>query len=126
VKLQFGRTGVLAVTLLLAGMSSSPAQINPFRSNSQSNGLTKADVGMLTTTTGLVNKKEPVKVGDTEDWSNPASGNSGKVTVTRLFHYNGMACHGLRYDFSYKASNTPRTYTVDWCKTKTGEWKIKS
>jgi hypothetical protein len=126
VKLQFGRTGVMAAALLLAGLSASPAQINPFRSNSQPDSLTKADVGMLTTTTGLVNNKEPVKVGDTEDWSNPASGNSGKVTVTRLFRYNGMACHALRYDFSYKASSTPRTYNADWCKTKSGEWKIKS
>jgi surface antigen len=73
-----------------------------------------------------VNKKEPVKVGDTEDWSNPSSGNSGKVTVTRLFHSSGMECHSLRYDFTYKASKTPRTYNADWCKTKTGEWKIKS
>jgi surface antigen len=118
--------GVMATVLLLAGLSASSAQINPFRSNNQTNGLTKADVGMLSTTTGLVNKKEPVKVGDTEDWSNPASGNSGKVTVTRLFRSSGMECHSLRYDFSYKASNTPRTYNADWCKTKTGEWKIKS
>ena len=125
-KLQFGRTGGIAAALLLAGVSVSSAQINPFRSNSQSNGLTKADVGMLSTTTGLVNKKEPVKVGDTEDWSNPASGNSGRVTVTRLFHSNGMECHGLRYDFTFRASNAPRTYNVDWCRTKTGEWKIRS
>ena len=125
-KLQFGRSGALAAALLLAGISASAAQINPFRSNSQATGLTKADVGMLSTTTGLVNRKEPVKVGDTEDWSNPSSGNSGKVTVTRLFHYNGMECHGLRYYLSFRASNTPRTYNTDWCKTKTGEWRIRS
>jgi surface antigen len=116
----------MAVALLLAGVSVSSAQINPFRSSSRATGLTNTDVGILTTTSGLVNRKEPVKVGDTEDWSNPASGNFGKVTVTRLFHYNGMECHGLRYDFTIKASNTARTYNTDWCKTKTGEWKIKS
>ena len=124
-KMQFGRTGLIAAVLLLAGLSASSAQINPFRS-SQANGLTKADVGMLTTTTQLVNRKEPVAVGDTEDWSNPASGNSGKVTVTRLFRSSGLECHGLRYDLSFKATRAPRTYNVDWCKTKTGEWKIKS
>lgn len=125
-KLQFGRTGLMAAVLLAAGVSASSAQINPFRSNSQTNGLTKADVGMLSTTTGLVNRKEPVKVGDTEDWRNPSSGNSGKVTVTKVFRSGGMECHSLRYDFAYKASNTPRTYNADWCKTATGEWKIKS
>ena len=124
--LQFGRTGVMAAALLLIGASASFAQINPFRSNTNDNRLTKADVGMLSTTTGLVNNHDPVKVGDTQDWSNPASGNSGKVTVKRLFKYNGMTCHGLRYDFKYKATNTPRTYNADWCQTKTGEWKIKS
>jgi surface antigen len=116
----------MAVGLLLVAVSVSSAQINPFRSSSRATGLSNADVGMLSTTTGLVNRKEPVKVGDTEDWSNPASGNSGKVTVTRLFHYNGMECHGLRYDISIKASNTQRTYNTDWCRTKSGEWKIKS
>nr|WP_294557165.1 RT0821/Lpp0805 family surface protein [uncultured Rhodopila sp.] len=125
-KLQFGRTGAMAVALLLAGVSVCSAQINPFRSSSRATGLTNADVGMLFTTAGLVNKNEPVKVGDTQDWSNPTSGNSGKVTVTRLFHYSGMECHSLRYDLTFKASNAPRTYNVDWCKTKTGEWKIKS
>jgi surface antigen len=126
VKLQFGRTGALAVLLLLAAVSVSSAQINPFRSNSRATGLTNSDVGMLFTTAGLVNKNEPVKVGDAQDWSNPSSGNSGKVTVTRLFRYGGMECHSLRYDLSFRASNAPRTYNVDWCKTKTGEWKIKS
>jgi hypothetical protein len=116
----------MAAAMLVIGTSASFSQINPFRSNTTDTRLTKADVGMLSTTTGLVNNHDPVKVGDTQDWRNPASGNAGKVTVTRLFKYNGMACHALRYDFTYKATNTPRTYNADWCQTKTGEWKIKS
>jgi len=116
----------MTAAALLIGMSASFAQINPFRSSRESGGLSKADVDMLSAATGRVNNMDPIHVGDAEDWSNPDSGNSGKVTVTRLFRSGGLACHGLRYDFSFKAQRPPRTYAVDWCKTKAGEWKIKS
>ena len=115
-----------AVALLLIGGSAADAQINPFRSSRQANGLSKEDVAMVTDATGRLNQKDPIHVGDSEDWSNPASGNSGKVTVTRLFTSLGMACHAVRYDLSYKAPRSPRSYNANWCRTKTGEWKLKS
>jgi surface antigen len=116
----------MAALLLLTGLSAADAQINPFRSTRQANGLSREDVAMVSDATGRLNHKDPIHVGDSEDWSNPASGNSGKVTVTRLFKSAGMACHGVRYDLSYKPPREARSYNADWCRTKTGEWKVKS
>jgi surface antigen len=124
--LRTGRLCTAAAVLVMLATASSQAQINPFRSNGQSNGLNNADIDLLSTAATHVNAKDPIHVGDAEDWSNPESGNAGKVTVTRLFRYAGLACHGVRYDISYKAHRPSRIYTVDWCKTKTGDWKIKS
>jgi len=124
--LRYGRICMAAAVLLLVGLASSFAQINPFRTSGQANGLNKADIGLLSEAAGHVNAKDPIHTGDSEDWSNPESGNSGKVTVTRLFRSAGMACHGLLYDLAYKAKRPARTYTANWCKTKSGEWKIKS
>jgi surface antigen len=121
-----GHVCVTAAAVLLIGVSAADAQINPFRSSSRATGLTNDDVAKVTEATGRLNQKEPIHVGDSEAWENPASGNSGKVTVTRLFQYSGMACHGVRYDLSYGAHRPPRSYTGNWCRTKAGEWKLKS
>ena len=116
----------MTAAVLLIGMPASFAQINPFWTTRLSNGLSNADVDMLFAATQHVNTTNPIRVGYAETWSNPDSGNSGKITVTRLFRSGGLACHALRYDLSYKAQRPPRTYALDWCKTTAGEWKIKS
>jgi hypothetical protein len=115
----------LTVGLLLAGTSASFAQINPFKGNGHPGGLTKADVNMVFAAAGHLNSKDPIAPGDSEDWSNPASGNSGKVTVEKVFKSAGLSCHGLHYDLHYKTNRPDASYTADWCKTKSGEWKIK-
>lgn len=115
-----------AFGLLLLGALPAHAQINPFRSSAQGQGLTEADRTMLMDSAAHLNAADAVKVGDIKDWANPATGNAGSVAVTRLFEYHGMACHSLRYYVSVKAKQATRTYNVDWCKTKAGEWKIKS
>lgn len=121
---QCGRIG-LALILAL-GVSTSQAQINPFRSSRQAAGITNSDVKLIDQASNRLNATEPLQVGDSQDWSNIESGNSGKVTVTRLFQSGGMACHGVRYDMSYKAKRPTTHYILNWCKTRSGEWKIKS
>ncbi len=123
---QRGRVWLAALVLASLGISTSQAQINPFRSSRQGTGLTKADVNMIEEAVDHLNSTEPLHVGKSQDWANPDSGNSGKVTVTRLFQSGGMVCHGMRYDLAYKVKHSTAHYTVNWCKTKSGEWKIKS
>lgn len=123
---QRGRIWLTAFVLASLGISSTQAQINPFRSSRQGTGLSTADVNMIEGAVEHLNSTEPLQVGASQDWSNPDSGNSGKVTVTRLFQSGGMPCHGMRYDLSYKMKRPTAHYTVNWCKIKSGEWKIKS
>jgi hypothetical protein len=123
---QCGRIGLAALVLASLGVSASQAQISPFRSSRQGIGLTNSDVKMVDEAVDRLNSTEPLHVGDSQDWSNPDTGNSGKVTVTRFFESGGMACHGVRYDLLYKAKPVPTHYNLNWCKTKLGEWKIKS
>jgi hypothetical protein len=123
---QHGRIWLTALVLASLGMATAQAQINPFRSSKQGAGLTNADVGMLEAAVEQLNSTNPLHVGDSQDWSNSDTGNSGKVTVTRLFQSGGMACHGMRYDLSYKDKRPPAQLMLNWCKTAAGEWKIKS
>src|SRR5712672_396732 len=57
-------------------------------------------------------------------WSDAASGNSGKVTLTRVFESNGMMCHALRYAISFSEHPVPQEYNFNWCCTCAGQWKI--
>lgn len=114
-----------AALLFLLGTSASHAQINPFRGARQGQGLDKADVNMLSDTAVQLNDASPLRVGDTKNWSNPDSGNSGVVKLVRIFKSRGMACHALRYDLSFKQRRAGQSYTFDWCRTGAG-WKIKS
>ena len=125
VKLRYRHVCATAAALLLVGASAAEAQINPFRSSQQANGLTREDVAMVSEATGRLNRKDPIHVGDFEDWSNPASGNSGKVTVTRLFKSAGMACHAVRYDLSFRPPRAARSYDANWCQTTAGAWRLK-
>ena len=62
--------------------------------------------------------------GETRAWSNATSGNSGKVTLTRVFDSNGTTCHALRYAISFSERPAPQDYNFNWCRTSGGQWKI--
>ncbi len=59
-------------------------------------------------------------------WSNPKTGTSGTITLIRDFRGAGMACHELKYLFNLTHPTRHRTYTLNWCRIPSGEWKIKS
>lgn len=122
------RLTVATALVLLFGTSAAIAQINPFRTNREGlgMGLGQSDMKILGETAEHLNEAPEVHVGDRQDWSNPDTGNSGHVTVARVFDSGGRACHTLRYDLMFKAKRPGRTYTTNWCRTETGEWKIKS
>jgi surface antigen len=63
-------------------------------------------------------------IGTVERWRNPDSGNAGSVKLVRNFKSQGMPCHEMRYRirFASRASGTS-DFTVNWCKTQSGEWK---
>jgi hypothetical protein len=70
----------------------------------------------------LLNEKAPT-VGRYDTWSNTASGNHGKFTILEIFTSNGMPCRKVNEHIFYQKSGVPRNFTLDFCKTPSGEWK---
>jgi hypothetical protein len=80
---------------------------------------------MLFDSVARLNATEPSKVGLSDSWSNPETKSHGASTILKVFHSNGMACHLVRHHI-VAARPPSRNYRLTWCRTATGEWKIKS
>ena len=115
-------SAALAVWLLLT--SAAQAQVIPFQGNFGP-GLAPDDNQLLFESVARLNAAEPSQVGRSEAWSNPKTKSSGTSTILRVFHSGGMVCHLVRHHIV--AGRPPaRDYRLTWCRTSTGEWKIKS
>jgi hypothetical protein len=117
---------VMAVGLLLLGSGLCMAQMDPFGWDPNTKLLTDEDWHQVWEGTVNLNRAPAAAVGETRAWSNPASGNSGKVTLTRVFESNGMPCHALTYALSFSEQPVPQEYNFNWCRVSNGQWRIAS
>ena len=115
---------VMAVGLLLPVSGPCLAQVNPFGSNPNDTLLTDEDWRLVSEATVSLNRTPDAAAGETRAWTDAASGNSGKVTLTRVFESKGTTCHALRYAISFSGKPVPQVYNLDWCRTSAGQWKI--
>lgn len=74
----------------------------------------------------MTNQLNAAGTKGSEGWSNPQTGTSGTVTLVRGFHRSGMECHEMRYSFNFVRPTRHQNYTLDWCRTPAGEWRISS
>lgn len=102
------------------------AQINPFGSQLNRNGLSDDDFALLSQSGAKLNALPSVAVGQSESWNNPKTTSSGTTTVTRIWQFEAMPCHDLRYAFLASGQPPQRVYDLTWCRTPDGAWKIKS
>ncbi|MGA9864962.1 MAG: RT0821/Lpp0805 family surface protein [Acetobacteraceae bacterium] len=119
------RLGILPVCFLLAAAIAPAAraqQFPPFGSR-LGPGLKGDDLAIVTDATGAMNAAGS---RGSRHWSNPKTGTSGTITLVRDFRSAGMACHEFRYLLRFTHPTRHQTYTLDWCRTADGEWKIKS
>lgn len=100
------------------------AQVDPFGWDPNTALLTDEDWRLLWEGTASLNRTPDAAAGETRAWSNATSGNSGKVTLTRVFNSNGTTCHALRYAISFSERPAPQDYNFNWCRTSGGQWKI--
>jgi surface antigen len=114
-------SAALAVCLLAAAAQ---AQIIPFAGNFGP-GLAPSDSQMLFDSVARLNATEPSKVGQSDSWSNPETKSHGSSTTLKVFHSNGMTCHLVSHHI-VAARPPSHNYRLTWCRTATGEWKIKS
>ena len=101
------------------------AQVLPFGGNIGP-GLSPEDNQLLFASVARLNAAEPSRVGRSEGWSNPQTRTSGTATILRVFHSGGMACHLVRHHIVVVGQARARDYRLTWCRTSTGEWKIKA
>ena len=95
------------------------SQTNPFPRDI---GLTKQDMTMLRDAAKKLYTNESAAVGASESWNNAESGNSGTVTVIKLFKYKESPCKQIRHDITVKGQADVKHYKVKWCQVG-GEWK---
>ena len=106
------------------GVGRAGAQVSTFGWSPNAARLTADDWSMLWDSVGALNKSVDPHPGESHSWTNSQSGNSGTVTLERIFRSNDMPCHALRYSIVIATEQTPRTYDLTWCQTEAGEWKM--
>lgn len=114
---------VLVGSVLL--FEAAQAQVLPFGGNFGP-GLSPEDNQLLFKSVARLNAAEPSRVGRSEAWSNPQTKTSGTSTILRVFRSGGMACHLVRHHIVVVGQARARDYRLTWCRTSTGEWKIKA
>ena len=113
----------VALAALMALPAATHAQINPFRGGP---GLAPEDNRLLFDSIDRLNAAEPAKVGRSEAWSNPQTNTSGTSTILRVFRSGGMAGHLVRNHIVVAGQPRGHDYRLTWCRTPSGEWKIKA
>ncbi len=114
---------LLCCLCVFAFAVASRAQISPFF-NRFSGTLNEDDVKDLMAAGQRLYGQDVVSDGATDTWPNPKTGNSGTITVLQSFTRDGMQCRKVRYNNRIRNQPDTRIYTLDWCKTSQGVWKI--
>ena len=114
-------SATLALCVFLT--AAAQAQINPFRGGP---GLSPEDNRPLFESVARLNAADPAQAGRFAAWSNPQTNNSGTSTILRVFRSGGMACHLMRHHIVVAGRPSGLDYRLTWCRTPSGEWKIKA
>src|SRR5690242_12203831 len=117
---------VAALGLVVLGPRPAFSQVGAFGWSPDTARLTDEDMRMLWEGTVALNRSLDAAAGESRAWTNAISGNSGKVTLTKVFDSGGMQCHALQYALSFAGQPVPQNYNFNWCRTPGGQWKIAS
>jgi surface antigen len=114
-------TAALAAGILLS--TAAHAQVIPFAGNFGP-GLSPEDNQLVFESVARLNAAEPSRVGLSGKWNNPQTKSHGSSTILKVFNSGGMECHLVRHHI-ITVRPPARNYRFTWCRTATGEWKIK-
>lgn len=115
-------SAAFAACVLLPAMTQ--AQVMPFR-GTWGPGLSPEDNRLVFDSVAKLNAAEPSQVGRSDAWSNPLTNSTGTSTILRVFHSGGMVCHLVKHHLVVAGRPPGHNYRLTWCRTSTGEWKIK-
>lgn len=120
------RSLLLAACLALPVLAPLPAPAQAILSpmgTGMPDTLTREDITAATQASAKLYTPETVTVGAVERWSNPKSGNSGIVTLVRVFERSGMPCREIVHQLKLVREGE-QTYHFNRCRVPTGEWKL--
>lgn len=112
---------ILVLTVCLLWAQTAAAQVNPF---GDSLDLKESDIAMLQAAASALFQDDKARIGQTETWKNPETGNSGAVLLLRLFEHAGMPCKRLQHSIKQKGRADQITYQFARCRTGDGSWKL--
>ncbi len=118
-----GGATILAAAIVALTAVPAAAQINPFR-NYSGPVLSKADIAAGREAVGRLLAEADSKVGASESWTGPTSGNTGTLTIERVYQQRGNDCRAVRSDVTYKAG-THRSFLLHTCNVS-GRWRLAS
>ncbi len=111
----------LGVTVLFAAPAS--AQLNPFRGY-RGPVLSADDIQAGREAAARLLAQKPAKVGASQFWVGARSGNTGTLTIERIFRQQDRDCRAVRSKVEYKAG-TERSFVLTICQVS-GEWRLVS
>jgi surface antigen len=111
------------ILLVSALLWADPArtQVNPF---GDSLDLEESDVAMLQAAANALFQDDKARVGQSETWNNPETGNSGAVSILQLFEHEGLPCKRLQHAIKQKGHADQNIYQFARCRTNDGSWKL--
>ena len=112
---------LLTACILLS--AAAQAQVIPF--NRTGPGLAPEDNRLVFESVARLNAVEPAQVGRSDTWTNPQTKSHGSSTILKVLQSGGMECHLVRHHIVV-VGRPARNYSLTWCRTSNGEWKIKS
>ncbi len=116
------KIAVLAAMVWVSLDTSALSQENPFKRMGAE--LSKEDIELLKRAAAKLYEPDSVQVGTTEAWANSDSGNSGIVTMIKIFEKQGMPCRQLQHEVRVSGKSDPSGVGFTRCKTTEGDWKL--
>jgi surface antigen len=113
-----------AMVLIVALIAWLPAEAQFLGLGLESNiELTKQDLAIIHR---IVDEQVHGKaVGTTASWSNPESGNYGKITLVKRYSVSGRTCESVGYTLATrKMAAPPEHYMLNSCLLPDGSWRI--
>ena len=84
--------------------------------------LTQADIDMIKG--ALASRIHGQPKGATATWTNPASGNSGSITLLSIDARDGRRCEQIEYRVSAASRAATDRYMLTSCRQADGTWKL--
>jgi surface antigen len=85
--------------------------------------LTRADLDLIRAT--LANQIHGRPAGTSAAWRDPASGNSGKITLLQVSERQGQRCEQIEYrNFPRDSWRPADRFVLTSCRQSDGSWKL--